>query len=166
VRRATMLILGLLGPFSLQGPRAVEAQSLSTVGGALAGVGAGVWLGVAYITAQARDGDYLDSGEEAAGMAAVPLLAGLTTGLALSAFADDRMAETLTWGAVGWASGVGIGAIVGDKVWDDPQRRWAGGVIGGAFGLVLGGVTGLILSNGDGEADQQDGLPLMIQLRF
>ena len=150
----------------LHAPKAAEAQSLSTVGGALAGAGAGVWLGVAYITAQARGGDYLDSGDEAAEMAAVPLFGGLAAGMALGTFADDRMAETLTWSAVGWASGVGIGAIIGDRVWDDPQRRWAGGVIGGAVGLVFGGVTGLILSDGDTESDSADRLPLQIRIRF
>ena len=165
-RGALILSLAVLGTGSLGAPQPIGAQDLSALGGAFAGASAGVWLSVAYITGQARRGNYLDSDEEAVGMAAVPLFAGLTAGLALGVFAEERMGGTLAWGAVGWASGVGIGALVGDRVWDDPQRRWAGGVIGGAVGLVVGGVAGLILSDGDGEAGPIDGLPLLIRLRF
>ena len=165
MRCVTILILVVLGTLP-HGPRAAEAQSFSIVGGALAGAGAGVWLSIAYITAQARAGDFVDSDDEGAGMAAVPLFSGLTAGLALGTLSDNRMAETLAWGAVGWASGIGVGALVGDWVWDDPQRRWAGGVIGGAVGMVLGGVTAFVLSDRGDETLQAEGVPLMFQLRF
>ncbi len=68
---------------------------------------------------------------------------------------------------MGWASGIGVGALIGDQVWDDPQGKWAGGVIGGAVGLIVGGVAGLVSSQGDGKDSQQpDGLPLLIRFRF
>jgi hypothetical protein len=166
IRHALVFLLTVLGMGLLGAPRPAATQGLSVVGGALAGAGAGAWLSVAYITTQSRRGDYLESDEEAVGMAAIPLFTGLTAGLALGVFAEDQMGETLAWGAVGWASGIGIGALIGDRVWDDPQRRWAGGVIGGAVGLVVGGVAGLISSSGDGEAIAADGLPLQIRIRF
>ena len=165
--RLTMTGLAIMAVTSFGSPRPAVSQDLAIVGGALAGAGAGAWLSVAYITVQARRGDYLESDEEAVEMAAIPLFIGLTAGLALGVFADEHMGETLTWGTVGWASGIGIGALVGDWVWDDPQRRWAGGVIGGAVGLVVGGVAGLISSHSDGEdIRDSDGIPLLIRLPF
>ena len=167
IRRVLILVAAALATGSLGAPRPAATQDLAAVGGALAGAGAGAWLGVAYITVQARRGNYLDSSEEAFGMAAFPLFTGLAAGLAMGVFAEDRMDEVLLWGTVGWASGIGVGALIGDRVWDDPQRRWAGGVIGGAVGLIVGGVAGLVSSLSDGEGIQQpDGLPLLIRLRF
>ena len=167
MRRAWILVLMGAGLGTSWTPRGAAGQDLSTIGGAAAGAGTGVWLSVAYITAQARRGDFLDSDEEAFGMAAIPLFAGLTSGLALGVFAEERMDETLAWGAVGWASGLGVGALIGDQIWDDPQRRWAGAVIGGAVGLIVGGIAGFVSSDGDGEkSGSSDGLPLLVRLPF
>ena len=163
---ASLTVLAVFAVGSLGAQRPAATQGLPTVAGAVAGAGTGVWLSVAYITAQAPMGDYLDSDEEAVAMAAAPLFTGLAAGLALGVFAEDRMGETLLWGTVGWASGIGVGALIGDRVWDDAQRRWAGGVIGGAVGLIVGGVAGLISSGGGEEIRQPDGLPLMIRIRF
>ena len=167
IRRALIPVAVVLVTGSLGAPRPAATQTLAPVGGALAGAGAGAWLSVAYITVQARKGKYLDSAEEAVGMSAIPLFTGLAAGLALGVFAEDQMNQALLWGAVGWASGIGVGALIGDQVWDDPQGRWAGGVIGGAVGLIVGAAAGLVSSHGDGEDSQQpDGLPLLIRFRF
>ena len=167
IRRALIPVAALLATGSLGAPRPAATQILAPIGGALAGAGAGAWISVAYITVQVRKGNYLDSGEEAIGIAAIPLFTGLAAGLALGVFAEDRMNQALLWGGVGWASGIGVGALIGDQVWDDPQGKWAGGVIGGAVGLIVGGVAGLVSSQGDGKDSQQpDGLPLLIRFRF
>ncbi len=95
IRRALIPVAALLATGSLGAPRPAATQILAPIGGALAGAGAGAWISVAYITVQARKGNYLDSGEEAIGIAAIPLFTGLAAGLALGVFAEDRMNQAL-----------------------------------------------------------------------
>ena len=149
-----MILLAAVSP-----TRAVAAQDLSPVGGALAGVSAGALIGFGYFTVRARAGTYFETSEQAKKQMAVPIFAGLATGIVLGVSAEDRLGETVLWAAVGWASGLGIGALIGSQLWDDPPGPWAGAAIGGAAGLLVGGIAGFV-NSGEGSV----GVPAMVRI--
>ncbi len=149
-----MILLAAVSP-----TRPLAAQDWSDVGGALAGVSAGALIGFGYFTVRARAGTYFETSEQAAKHMAVPIFAGLATGIVLGISAEEHLNETVLWAAVGWASGVGIGALIGSQLWDDPPGPWAGAAIGGAAGLLVGGIVGFVNSE-EGNAD----VPAMIRI--
>ena len=154
VTASAMLLLALLSA-----ERPVAAQGWSAVGGALAGVGAGAWVGLGYLSVRARGGAYLDAPGYDKRQVVIPVLVGLTTGIGISVYAEDRLDETVLWAAVGWASGLGVGAWLGSRIWDDAPGPWAGAIIGGAAGLLVGGIAGF-LDAGDGNG----GVPAMVRI--
>ena len=121
--------------------RPLAAQDWSPVGGALAGIGAGAWVWLGYLSVRARSGAFLDSTGQAAKQLVIPVFTGLGTGIVLGVFGEDHLNDTVLWAAVGWASGLGVGALIGSRIWDDPPGPWAGAVIGGAAGLLVGGIV-------------------------
>lgn len=143
----------------LSAERPVAAQDWSVVGGALAGVGAGAWMGLGYLSVRARGGAYLDAPGYDSRHVVIPVLVGLTTGIGLGLYKEDRLDETVLWAAVGWASGLGVGAWVGSRIWDDPPGPWAGAIIGGAAGLLVGGIVGFVHA-GEGNG----GVPAMVRI--
>ncbi len=151
---AAMILLAVLSP-----TRPLAAQDWSAVGGALAGVGAGAWVGLGYLSVRARGGAYVDMAGYRTRQVGIPVLAGLGTGIGLSVYAEDRLNDTVVWAAVGWASGLGVGALIGSRIWDDPQGPWAGAVIGGAAGLLVGGIVGFV-DSGKGNP----GVPVMVRI--
>ncbi len=90
---------------------------------------------------------------------AIPIFAGLVTGIVLGVSSEERLSETALWASVGWVSGAGIGALIGSQIWDDPPAPWAGAAIGGAAGLLVGGIIGF------GNSEEGDvGVPAMIRI--
>lgn len=154
VTGSALILLLVLTP-----TRPLAAQGWSVVGGTLAGVGAGAWVGLGHLTLRARSGAFVDSPGQAAKQLAIPVLTGVGVGIALGVFGEDHLSNSVLWGAVGWASGLGVGALIGSRIWDDPPGPWAGAVIGGAAGLLVGGIVGFVTS---GEADL--GVPLMVRI--
>lgn len=152
--KAALILLAALSP-----ARPLPAQDLAPIGGALAGISAGALLGFGYFSVRARAGSYFETSEQAAKQMAVPIIAGLATGIVVGVSARDRLDETVLWAAVGWASGAGIGALIGSQLWDDPPGPWAGAAIGGAAGLLVGGIVGFVNSE---EGDV--GVPAMIRI--
>jgi hypothetical protein len=108
---------------------------------------------------RARAGSYIDTTGQAARQLAVPTLAGLVTGIGLGISAEDRLDDTVLWAAVGWASGVRIGALIGSRLWDDPLGPWAGTAIEGAAGLLLGGIVGFVKPE-----KRNMGVPIMVRI--
>jgi hypothetical protein len=149
-----MVLLAVFSPTP-----SLAAQDWSPVGGALAGVSAGALVGLGYFSARARAGKYIETAEEATKQMVAPVLTGLVTGIVLGVSTEDRLDDTVLWAAVGWASGLGIGALIGSRLWDDPQGPWAGAAIGGAAGLLVGGIVGFVRS-GEGNV----GVPAMIRI--
>ena len=139
--------------------RPLTAQDWSPVGGALAGVSAGAWVGLGYLTVRARSGDFMESTGQAAKQLVIPVFTGLGAGLALGTFGEDHLNDTVLWAAVGWASGLGVGALIGSRIWDDPPGPWAGAVIGGAAGMLVGGILGYA-NSGEGNG----GVPAMVRI--
>ena len=165
-REILLATLVLLCTVELATPVTATSQDWSVVGGGVLGAATGSWMSVAYITARARAGDPLDSADEAIALAAAPMLAGFATGVAIGAFAEERLGGTVLWGSVGWATGIGIGALLGGHLWDDPSARWAGGVLGGAVGLLVGGTVGYVTSGTEPSLAAGGGVPLVVGLHF
>ena len=116
-------------------------------------------IGFGICSVRARAGTYFETSEQAAKQMAVPILAGLVTGIVLGVSSEERLSETALWASVGWVSGAGIGALIGSQIWDDPPAPWAGAAIGGAAGLLVGGIIGFVNSE---EGDV--GVPAMIRI--
>ena len=165
-RRALLTTVVLLCTVELATPLTVASQDWSVIGGGALGAATGSWMTIAFITARARAGDPLDTSEEAITVAAVPMLAGFATGLAIGAFAEERLGGTVLWGSVGWATGIGIGALLGGHLWDDPAATWAGGVLGAAVGLLVGGTAGYVTSGTKPNSASGGGVPLVVRLQF
>ena len=164
VHKEDIVIRSLIGPalivlVALAPTRPLAGQNWSVLGGALAGVGAGAWVGLGHVTVRARSGVFVESTGQGAKQLAIPALAGLGTGIALGVFGEDHLDDTVLWGAVGWASGLAVGALIGSQIWDDPPGPWAGAVIGGAAGLLVGGIAGFV-NSGEGDG----GVPAMIRI--
>ncbi len=149
-----MILLAAVSP-----ARPVAAQDWSGIGGALAGVSAGALIGFGFFSMRARGGTYFETSEQAAKQMAVPIFAGMATGIVLGVSSEERLGETVLWASVGWVSGAGIGALVGSQLWDDPPGPWAGAAIGGAAGLLVGGIVGFVNSE-----DTNVGVPAMIRI--
>lgn len=165
-RRVWFATLIFLCTVELQIPLTAASQDWSVIGGGALGVATGSWMSIAYIAAKARAGDPLDSSEEAIRVASVPLLAGFTTGMAVGIFAKENLGSTTLWGSVGWVTGIGVGSLLGGHIWDDPSARWAGGVLGGAVGLLIGGTAGYLTSSTDPNSADNPGMPLMVRVHF
>ena len=165
-RRVLLATLVLLCTVELVTPVAATSQDWSLIGGGILGAATGSWMTAAFITARARAGDPLDTSEEAITVAAAPMLAGFATGVAIGALAEDRLGGTALWGSVGWATGIGIGALLGRHLWDDPSATWAGGILGGAVGLLVGGTVGYVRSGKEPNPAPGGGVPLVVRIHL
>jgi len=165
-RRVSFAILIFLCTVELQIPLTAASQDWSVIRGGVLGAATGSWMSIAYITAKARAGDPLNSSEEGIRVVSVPLLAGFTTGMAVGIFAEENLGSTMLWGSVGWVTGIGVGSLLGGHIWDDPSARWAGGVLGGAVGLLIGGTAGYLTASTDLNSADNPGMPLMVRVHF
>ena len=142
-RRATWtLVLALLAPLPAQ------AQTGSTVVGALLGTAGGSYLSLALTTAAARAGHYAYSPAQAL-WRAVPIPVGAVAGGVLGHQGDDRLRDSVLSGLVGFAAGTAVGALVGDLAWERPEGVWSGAIIGSGLGLLAGGLVGAFRGGGD-----------------
>jgi hypothetical protein len=143
--RVLLLLLVLATAELGSAPRPAASQEIlpALVGGAT-GLGAGGYVAIGIVTAQARRGRYLYSSEQALGWHAAPILIGPTVGFLIGLFDQERLRRTVIGGAVGGFSGMTVGTVVGQWIWAPPEGRWAGAVIGSAAGLLAGSLVGVV----------------------
>lgn len=138
-RRAgpTSCLLLLAGATLL--PPAARAQDYlpAAIGGAI-GMGAGGYVALGIVALKARHGQYLFGLDDVLGWESGAVLAGTGTGVALGLWDQERLRHAV-YGAMGGALlGTVVGVLVGRERWDPPEGKWAGGVIGGAAGILVG----------------------------
>jgi len=144
---SALLVVGLAVPVAARAQGAGPTL-LGGVGGLFAGglVSVGIW------TAEARfAGEYLYDVDEALSWQAAPILVGLGVGVTLGSSDRDRLYGAGRGAGIGGVGGAVVGALLGHLLWEDPERRWAGGVIGGGAGLLVGSVVGALAADDDGE---------------
>jgi hypothetical protein len=159
--------LGLLLALTLLRPEPVEAQRrlIAPAIGALLGTGAGGYVALGITALRARNGHYLFVMQDAFGWQSAAVLAGGGTGIILGIWDEDRLRNTvLATTAVG-IFGTGVGALVGRTLWPPPEGKWAGGVIGGAAGILIGAAVGTLMPPDFLIKDEaQDGIPVQIRI--
>lgn len=153
-RRAARYISVLVAPCALLGAAADVASgqdALPAVVGGAGGLVAGGIVSVGIWTAEARFADdYLYAARDAVGWEAMPVLIGAVGGTVLGLEDQDRLRRTGIGAGAGLLLGVGIGAAIGSRAWPGSEGHWAGGVIGGAAGVLVGSVVGVLWSAGGG----------------
>lgn len=161
---AAVVLFTLPTPAQPQGFREEIVPAL--VGGTL-GLAGGGYVAVGIVTLQARRGNHLYSARDALGWESSPILIGAGTGFFLGITDEDRLRRAVLGGLVAGFVGTGIGMAYGEANWAPPEGRWAGGVIGGAAGLILGVVTGALLPPGDEKEDRPPVvIPVSISVPF
>ena len=164
--RATLLFAVLaLGPLAPSTGQAQEKRIVpALVGGAL-GLGVGGYVSIGIWSWKAHQGSYLFTVDDALGWESTPILVGAATGAAIGWISQDRL-RNAAWVGIGTGLvGTVVGAVVGINVWEPPEGRWAGGVLGGGAGLLLGAAVGMVLPvDGDDGDDGDEGIPVGIRI--
>ena len=162
--RAALLLAALaLGPLAPSAGQAQEKRLVpALVGGAL-GLGVGGYVSIGIWSWKAHQGSYLFTVDDALGWESTPILVGAATGAAIGWISQDRL-RNAAWVGIGTGLvGTVVGAIVGNNVWEPPEGRWAGGVVGGGAGLLLGAAVGMILPVDDGDGGEE-GVPVEVRI--
>ena len=130
----------------------------SALGGAAGLVGGG-YITMSIVVAQSRVGHYLHDIHDLFDWKSTPIIIGTLAGGTLGAVAPDRLYGAIVYGAAGTVTGLGVGLVVGPRLWPDSEGKWAGAAIGAGAGLALGSVTGILLGwnsgNGDDKGNEQ-----------
>lgn len=114
---------------------------LATVGGAVLGF----VVTLALVVAQARFGTYIFGMEDLLAFRwdILPIPLGAIAGFRLGRKRPHSVAWATASGFGALILGTMIGVLLGSLAWESDVGRWAGGVMGGATGLVLGSVISL-----------------------
>jgi hypothetical protein len=120
-------------------PAGAAAQSWETGAGAAAGATGGAVVSLGILTARAQLGHYMEAPKLLA-WEWLPILSGAALGATMGARQPQRLADSVTAGAIGLAGGAGFGALVGHLWTGSGRGRWAGAVVGGAIGLSVASV--------------------------
>ena len=115
--------------------------TLATIGGAVTGF----IVTLALVVAQARTGSYIFGLDDLLAFRwdVLPVPIGAILGYRLGRKRPHSVAWATACGAGALLLGVVTGALLGGLAWEGEVGRWAGGVIGGAIGLVVGCVASL-----------------------
>lgn len=133
------------------------------LGGAL-GLGVGGYVSIGIWSYKAQEGDYLFAVTDALGWEATPILAGVATGAVVGWLSQERLRRAAYIGIGSGLVGTAVGAVVGNEIWQPPQGRWAGGIIGGGAGLLLGAAIGMFWPLEDEDGAPPAGVPLQVRV--
>jgi hypothetical protein len=161
IRRGVLVVA--LGAILLPRPAQAQEWLAGAVGGAL-GMGAGGYVSLGIVTLQARRGSYLYGIDDFLGWQSTPVIAGTLTGVVLGLWDQRRLRHTV-YGSIGGAAvGTVVGAFVGKHKWPPPEGVWAGGVIGGAAGILVGSAVGALWPVDSGGEAQPVSLSIQLPL--
>lgn len=155
MRRARGFLAAILAAAVLA-PAPARGQELlaGAVGGAI-GLGAGGYVALGIVALKARHGDYLYGVEDVFGWESAAVIGGITTGVVLGLWDQERLRRATYAAAGGAAIGTVVGALVGRRLWSPPEGKWAGGVIGGGAGILIGAGLGALWPVDDGSQPAQ-----------
>ena len=148
-RSAVALAVVALG---LAPGRASSQEKTTALLGAGIGGLAGAYVSAAVVVSNARFGNYRFSYDEIS-WELIPIPAMAVTTAVIGYQERNRMWKGILWGSLGFAGGTGVGALLGRVAWGEGSGQWAGGVIGGAVGILAGGTLGWFAWEDEGEGD-------------
>jgi hypothetical protein len=96
------------------------------------------------VVARAQFGHYLHDYHDLFDLKSLPILIGAGTGITLGVWQPVRLWSSLIFGAGGTALGFGTGYIIGDRVAERPEGKWAGAAIGAGAGMAIGTIIGIL----------------------
>lgn len=151
-------------------PTQAKAQVLPVVVGGVGGLLVGSYITTgSYVLKSRSTGWVMHSVEHLLEPSPeiVPLVVAPAAGMILGYRSTSALASAGIWGGVGLVGGGAVGAAVGHLIWDDPEGRWAGGVIGSAAGLLLGVVLGASFggSGGSAQGSESESPPASFSIR-
>lgn len=169
-RGACLGLAVLWGVLGARGPE-LHGQAIPAVLGGVGGFAAGTFTMVGVYVAEARFGKYLYSMDEVLSprFEILPMVAGPVAGVSLGISNNDRLESAGLWGGVGFLAGTAIGVPLGRLVWGPGEGVWAGGIIGGAVGLVAGFVSGALQEPDVPDTSGEGGgprIPIGVRLTF
>ena len=160
--RSRLTILLLAATLGVARPATAEAQAVPAAYGLITGTISGVYVSTGIFVAKARAGSFLYSLEDAltvrwelAPAALMPL-----TGVVMGIDDGQRLAQSIKWGGIGFATGAAAGLGVGLLLSNGEGREseWSGAIIGSAAGLLVGSIYGALSYDGDDEGGSAGGL--------
>ena len=115
--------------------------TLATMGGAVTGF----IVTLAIVVLKAGLGYYIFAMEDLAALRwdVLPTLIGAVAGFRLARRRPHSVGWATVSGVGGLLIGIALGVLLGPLFRDDAAARWAGGIVGGAIGLVAGSVASL-----------------------
>jgi hypothetical protein len=119
------------------------AQTWPAVAGTLAGTAGGSYVSMALITARARAGHYVFTPSQGL-LELAPIPLGAVAGGILGYRSQDRLRNTVGFGALGFVAGTTLGAALGAALSDTDEGMWSSVVVGGGVGLLVGSVWGAL----------------------
>ncbi len=138
-------------------PVSAQKKTTALMGAGLGGL-AGAYVSTAVVVTNARLGNYRFSPDEIS-WELVPIPAMAVTAAIIGYQRPKRMWKGVAWGTLGFGAGTGVGALLGRLAWGPGSGQWAGGVIGGAVGIITGGTLGWVRWEDEGE-----GVPVELTL--
>jgi hypothetical protein len=169
IRTILVLLLLLIAParISAQDP---QSRALATSLGLLAGAAGGGYVTVTVVVFEARIGRYIHDVDDVLGWRSAPFIMGALAGGGLGFFSPERLQGAIVYGAGGLALGGLTGLVIGQRLWDPPEGRWAGAAIGAGVGLVVGNAIGIlyplnIFTQSEGSRSiEANGVPIVFRI--
>lgn len=127
--------------------RPADAQILTGAIGAVAGTATGGYITLSLIVLRAQTGHYLHDMHDLFSWTSLPVLIGAGTGTTVGIADPDRLWTGMVYGTAGTIAGTGIGYIVGRRMTDRPEGKWAGAAIGAGVGMTIGSLWGTFFPN-------------------
>ncbi|NIP80093.1 MAG: hypothetical protein GWM90_13080, partial [Gemmatimonadetes bacterium] len=120
---------------------------LRTAGGGVVGLVAGTGATLGVVVGRARfDEHFMESTRDLVGLPGAPMPVGVAAGGLAGWLGSAPLVGAGAGALVGGAAGVAVGVLAGAAMSDEPEDRWAGGVVGAGIGLwcglLVGGLAG------------------------
>lgn len=147
-------------------PAAGQEVGRAAIGGGL-GVLGGVGVTTALVVARAKlQNRYVHEPGDLIHWKSAPLILGPAAGVAFGLAGEEALRGSVVGSVSGLVAGTAVGAGLGWLLSDDPEWRWAGGAMGGGFGMTIGGLAGGVLGWIDQEKrDVAPAAPVRLMLR-
>jgi hypothetical protein len=125
-------------------PAPASGQVGAAIAGATGGLAAGLYTTTAIYVTEARFGRYIFSVDDVVrpNLRLLPMVVEPALGGWLGAKSGRALGRAALWGGVSFFGGAAVGAGAGHLIWRTSEGRWAGAIIGSAFGLLVGATVG------------------------